>query len=273
MTTTYEKYAWGTAEEAGQHTGENYERYFVPTIGVPSARPVIEAATLRDGERVLDVACGTGIAARLAAERVGPTGQVAGVDPTPPMLEVARRTSPHIEWHHGTAEDLPLPDESFDAVVCSLSFQFFADKAKALQEMRRVLVPGGRAALGTPGPTPPLMAAVDAVLSDHIGPEASMFVQGIFSVHDPDQVRAMLDAAGFEDVHVETGPLPLRVPPPADFFWQYVHSTPLAGIATRLDDATRAALERDVVERCQPFLDDDALVMEPGLLVATARRT
>ena len=270
--TTYEKYAWATAEEAARQTAESYERYFVPSIGVPSARRVIEAAALQESERLLDLACGTGVAARLAAEHVAPTGTVVGVDPHPGMLQVARHTSREIEWRQGTAEDLPLPDESFDAVVCSLSFQFFTDQARALREIRRVLASGGRAALGTPGPTPPLMAAIDEVLTDHIGPEASIFVQSVFSVHDPDQVRAMLDDAGFGDVDVETSPLPLRLPPPADFFWQYVHSTPLAGIATELDDHTRAALERDVVERCQPFLDGDALVMEPGLLVATAHK-
>ena len=271
--TTYEKYAWGTAGEAAQNAATSYERYLVPAIGRPSARPVIEAAALQEGERVLDIACGTGVAARLAAEQVAPTGTVVGIDQHPGMLEVARRTSPDVEWHQGPAEDLPLPDESFNAVVCSLGFQFFADKAKALEEMRRVLLPGGRAALGTPGPTPPLMAAIDEVLTDHIGPEASVFVQAVFSVHDPDQVRSMMGAAGFDDVEVVTTSLPLRVPPPADFFWQYVHSTPLAAIATEIDDQTRTALERDVVERCQPFLDGDALVMDPGLLVATARRT
>ena len=270
--TTYEKYAWDTPGEAAGNAAASYERYFVPSIGRPFARRVIEASGLRQGERVLDVACGTGVAARLAAEQVAPTGTVVGIDPHPGMLEAARRTSDGVEWRQGAAEDLPLPDGSFDAVVCSLGFQFFPDKGKALQEMRRVLVPGGRAALGTPGPTPPLMATIADVLTDHIGPEASVFVHAVFSVHDPDRVRSMLDAAGFDDVEVETGSVPLRVPPPADFFWQYVHSTPLAGIATEIDDETRAALERDVVERCQPFLDGDSLVMEPGLLLATARR-
>jgi ubiquinone/menaquinone biosynthesis C-methylase UbiE len=264
IASTYEKYAGDP--------GENYERYFVPSIGVPSARPVIEAAGVKEGDRVLDVACGTGVAARLAAQRVGPTGAVAGVDPTPPMLEVARRTSSAIDWLEGSAEMLPVPDDSFDVVLCSLGFQFFTDKIKSLQEMHRVLRAGGRAALGTPGPTPPLFEAIEEALTDHVGPAASAFVDAVFSVHDPDQVRELAANAGFSDVEIDTGPLPLRLPPPAEFFWQYVHSTPLAGPAAQLDEAARAALERDVVVRCQPFVDDDALVMAPSLLVATAQR-
>jgi ubiquinone/menaquinone biosynthesis C-methylase UbiE len=271
--TTYEKYAWDTPGEAARNAAASYERYFVPSIGRPFARPVIEAPNLRQGERVLDVACGTGIAARLAAERVAPNGTVVGIDPHPGMLEAARRTSGDVEWKQGAAEDLPLSDGSFDAVVCSLGFQFFADKGKALEEMGRVLTPGGRLALGTAGPIPPPMAAIAEVLADRIGPESSMFVHTVFSVHDADQLGSMVQTAGFDDVEVTTGPVSLRLPPPADFFWQYVHSTPLAGIAIGTDEDTRAALERDVVERCQPFVDGDALVMEPRLLLATARRS
>lgn len=270
--TTYEKYSWHTTGESAGSAGASYERYFVPSIGRPFAQPVIEAPDLRPGERVLDVACGTGVAARLAAERVAPGGTVVGIDPQPGMLEAARRTSDDVEWRQGAAEDLPLPDGSFDAVVCSLGFQFFADKGKALEEMRRVLAPGGRVTVGTAGPTPPLMATIADALAGHIGPQASMFVHAVFSVDDPGQLGSMLETAGFAGVGVETRPVPLRLPPPADFFWQYVHSTPLAGIAAEADDDTRAALERDVVERCQPFVDGDALVVEPRLLLATARR-
>jgi ubiquinone/menaquinone biosynthesis C-methylase UbiE len=273
MMTTYEKYAWGAPGHAADNAGASYERYFVPSVGRPFARPVIEASSLRQGERVLDVACGTGVAARLAAERVAPTGTVVGVDPQPGMLEAARRTSGDVEWRQGAAEDLPLPDASFDAVVCSLGFQFFADKGRGLEEMRRVLTPGGRLALGTAGPIPPLMGAIAGALADHIGPEASRFVHTVFSVHDADQLRSMLETAGFDHVEVNAEPVPLRLPPPADFFWQYVHSTPLAGIARETDEGTRATLERDVVERCQPFVDGDAVVMEPRLLLATAHRS
>jgi hypothetical protein len=89
----------------------------------------------------------------------------------------------------------------------------------------------------------------------------------------PGEVHEMASIAGFDKVDVEAGPLPLRLPPPEFFFWQYVHSTPLAGIAAQLDAETRAALESHVRKRCEPFVDGDALVMEPRLLVATAHRS
>lgn len=253
---------------------ENYERHFVPAIGAPCARPLLEAARLGPGEAVLDVACGTGVTARLAAEEVGPTGTVAGIDMNPGMLEVARSASPEgssIEWRQGQAENLPVPDGSYDAVLCSCGFQFFADKVVALQEMRRVLTPGGRAVLGTPGPTPPLFRAFDEAILGHLGPEASKFVTTVFSVHDPTDIRDLAGHAGFSDVGVESRHLTLRLPPPAEFFWQYVHSTPLSSLAAQLDDEAQAALEREVVDRGGPFTDGDALVMELDLVVTTAR--
>jgi hypothetical protein len=126
--------------------------------------------------------------------------------------------------------------------------------------------------LGTPGPTPPLMVAIDQALIAHVGPGASMFVHAVFSVHDPGEVRRLLEAADFEDIETTIATVALRVPPPADFFWQYVHSTPLAAVVGELDAGARSALEAEVVERCQPFVDGDATVMEPGLLLATGRR-
>ena len=263
-TTVQEKYAGDPSE--------NYERYFVPPIGLPFARPVLQAARLGEGERVLDVACGTGVAARLALEAVGPTGKVAGVDLNPDMLNVARRGESSIEWGQADAQDLPYPDDSFDAVLCSLGFQFIPDKVQALREMYRVLTPDGRVVLSTPGPTPPLFQAIDEVLLQHVGSEASAFVNVVFSVHEPSEVRSMLETAGFTGVEIEYGPLSLRVPPPADFFWQYVLSTPLAMLFAQLDRKVKEDVERDVIDKCRPFVNGDGLSMEPGLLLAMAVR-
>ena len=253
----------------------NYERYFVPVIGEPFAQQTVAAARLKPGERVLDVACGTGVAARLAASVTGSPSSISGIDVNPAMLEVARTTGARgseIEWHEGPAEHLPFADNGFDVVVSSLGFQFFADKPTALQEMYRVLTPGGRISVTTTGPTPPLFETIDAILSDHLGPEATAFIETVFSVHDETAVRNMLGEAGFDAAKVNSGPIPLRVAPPADFVWQYVNSTPLAILATNLDEDGRVALEQAIIEQCEPFTDRGSLVMEPRILVATARR-
>jgi ubiquinone/menaquinone biosynthesis C-methylase UbiE len=259
----------------GGSAPENYERYFVPVIGAPLAADLIDTAALRPSERVLDVACGTGVVARLAVERVGPTGTVAGLDLNPGMLAVARAVTPpglSIEWHEASAKAMPLPDEEFDVVLCQLGLQFVPDKPAALLEMRRVLAPGGRLAINVPGPTPPIFAIVDEALERHIGPEAAGFVRMVFSLHDPDEIRNLINGAGFHDVDVQPGTKTLRLPPPEDFLWQYVQSTPLAAMVAQVDDQSRAALERDVVAKLQEFVKDGALMFQVGLVVATARK-
>ena len=260
-------------EKYAANLAENYERYFVPAIGEPIARHLMHTAGPTTGERVLDIACGTGVATRLVAQAVGRDGRVVGLDANPGMVEVARTVSPDgIEWLAAPVEDMPLPDGAFDLALCSMGLQFFADKEVALRETRRVLAPGGRAVWCTPGPTPELFAAIDQALLHHLVPGASMFVHAVFSLHDGEQARALMVNSGFDHVVVESTSVPLRVPAPADFFWQYVHSTPLAAAASGLDEASRAALEAEVVDRCAPFVDGDEAVMEPGLLIVTGYR-
>src|SRR5512134_1236449 len=106
----------------GSSAAEPYERYLVPTLFTPWATDLVTLAALKPGERVLDVACGTGAVTRLAAQRVGPTGTVTGLDFTPGMLAVARALPPPpgapIAWHEGTASAMPLADAAFDVVLC-----------------------------------------------------------------------------------------------------------------------------------------------------------
>lgn len=124
-----------------------YEDFFVPALFQEWAPRVADAAQIGSGARVLDVACGTGVLARTAAVRVGPSGFVAGLDVNPGMLAVAARLEPRVEWRQGVAEELPYPDQSFDAVVSQFGLMFFTNRRRALEEMFRVLTPGGRLAV------------------------------------------------------------------------------------------------------------------------------
>jgi demethylmenaquinone methyltransferase / 2-methoxy-6-polyprenyl-1,4-benzoquinol methylase len=107
-------------------------------------RQAMELCALRPGERVLDIATGTGDLAFLAAAAVGPEGQVVGVDSCAAMLEVARRRRRAIDFQEGDAMDLRFPDASFDVVTIGFGLRNVADRAQALSEFRRVLRPSGR---------------------------------------------------------------------------------------------------------------------------------
>lgn len=249
-------------ESFAKKAAESYERHFVPAIGRPVAAKLIEAADLRPGEGVLDVACGTGIVTRLAAERVGPEGSVAGLDPNPAMLAVARGTvsaEASVTWHPAPAEEIPLEDERFDAVLCGMGLQFFEDRAAGLREIHRVLAPGGRFVANVPGPTPPPLQAMADALGRHVSPRSGGFVDAVFSLHDADEVRLLAEEAGFGRVEVTSEETPLALGAPADFLWRYVESTPMAAAVAEVDEESRAALEREFVEACEPFAADGVL--------------
>ncbi len=267
-----------TAEHSGKTQGNDapakYEEFFVPAIGAPLASDLIDLAGLQPGERVLDAACGTGIVARFAAEKVGSTGAVVGVDINPGMLAVARIAAPpkaSITWHQASIENLPLPSDSFDAAICQLSLQFVEDRTAALREMHRVLKANGRVCLNVPGPASPVFGAIAEALGNHASPQAAGFVRQVFVLHDTDEVRDLMAEAGFRDIEVGATTKTLRLPNSRDFLWQYVESTPLAAVATNLNEAARRKLEREVVERCQDMETDGALICRQRIVVAQAR--
>jgi ubiquinone/menaquinone biosynthesis C-methylase UbiE len=255
---------------------ESYQRHFVPAIGEPAAQVLLERAALRPGERVLDVACGTGVVTRHAAEQVGPTGAVTAIDLAPDMIEVARATpapaTPPIDWHVGDATSLPFPDGAFDVVLCQMGLMFMEDRAAAVAEMRRVLTPGGRLVVGTPGAIQPQFVALEQAIVDHISPDLGGFVRAVFSMHDPDAVAALLRDAGLEEVTAAGATAHLRLPAPTEFVWQYISVTPIAPLVARAPDAAKEALEGQVVAAWQPYVRDGSLAVDQPMVVATGRR-
>lgn len=167
---------------------------------------------------------------------------------------------------------MPLPDASFDVVLCQMGLQFMPDKHAALREMRRVLVRGGRLILNVPGPTPQLFTIMGEALARHIGTEAARFVDLVFSLHDTAEVQDLISGAGFHGVSVQSATKLLGLPALEEFLWQYVHSTPLAGAVAQVDDERRRSLQHDVVAKWQEFVQDRALMLQVRMVVATARK-
>jgi ubiquinone/menaquinone biosynthesis C-methylase UbiE len=258
---------------------ELYQRYLVPAITTKWAEDLVARAQPRAGEAVLDVACGTGVVARLAASRMV-RGRVVGLDLNTGMLAVARSLPGEgmaIEWIEGSALALPFPDRSFDLVLCQLGLQFFPDRARALGEMCRVLSPSGRIALSVYSPierTPGANAFVLAL--DHVlGPHASTIKRGEHSFAAAEELRGLLVDAGFVAPDVRTVEQEIAFPSVLDYVRFQLIATPMAVLLSGLNEARRqsaiAEIARETASRSDPaMLEGDWFSFRQEAYVGTA---
>lgn len=258
---------------------ENYERHLVPSIFAPWAQDLIEAAALRPGERVLDIACGTGIVARTAARTVGSGATVVGLDLSAPMLAVARAAAEaeglSVEWREGSAVTLPLADATFDVSFCQQGLQFFSDRAAALSEAYRILTPGGRLVLSVwrgIENSRGFAVLVDA-LTRHISREAgALMTSGPFGLSNTDELYALIAGAGFSDITIRPVVKALRFPSSNEFVLHYTAGSALASLVAAANDGARSALLAEVDVALQSYVDDQGLAFPIESNVAVARK-
>jgi SAM-dependent methyltransferase len=249
---------------------EIYDEQFVPALFEPFSRALADAARLRPGQRVLDVACGTGVLTCTASQRVGQAGAVVGLDINPEMLAVARRKPFAIEWVDGRAEALPFPDASFDAVVSQFGMMFFEDRVAALREMRRVLRAGGHLAV----------AVCDAVEHSSGYGALATLLQRLFGDRIADAFRAPFslgDAAMLRSLCVQAELAPAQIATVAATVRfasiDALVSTERACVWTLgglLDDAQFERLRTEAQGVLRPFVQSDGTVAFeiPALLIA-----
>ncbi|WP_331376423.1 class I SAM-dependent methyltransferase [Sinorhizobium chiapasense] len=187
-----------TTPEEVRSPAEIYDAHFVPALFARWGPIVTAAAGVKAGDRVLDVACGTGAATLAAADKAGPSGRVIGLDANPEMLAVARRKPTQIEWVQGTAEALPMSDDSFDAVVSQFGLMFFEDKPKALREMMRVLCRGDGMAVAVCDAVEnsPGYCAFAKLLDRLFGREVGDAFRAPFALGDARRLHALCREAG-----------------------------------------------------------------------------
>lgn len=206
-----------------------YEAKFVPAIFAQWSPLLLEAASVQPGQRVLDVGCGTGILARTAADLVGPSGRVVGVDINEGMLSVARRVRPDLEWQQGNATALPFADDMFDTVLCQSALMFVSDAAQALREMRRVCTPNGVVGVQVYAglDDQPANGPWVELVSRHAGAEAVRLLDTYWALGDLDVLRGHVEKAGLQIDEIRT-PLGVQRWESIDEWVQIeVESTPL----------------------------------------------
>ncbi len=241
---------------------EFYESAFVPAFFAQWAPILCQAAGVAPGQRVLDVACGTGIATRTAADLVGPDGSTVGVDLNEAMLTVARRVRPDIDFRQGNAAALPFPDASFDTILCQMALTFFPDRPKALSEMARVVTAGGTVAVLVPGALDAQAAFAPFVTmaARHAGPDAMSLLSTYFVCGKLDELSSMVESAGLQITTARTHVGTYRAPSVDAFVTTEVESTPLA---ERLSADVYRRIRAGAHEVLAPFTAADGSVEAP----------
>lgn len=252
-----------------------YERSVARYIVGPWAPLLADAARLSRGERVLDVACGTGVVARIAAERVGADGRVVGIDLNPEMIAVARSlpapAGAPIEWFERSALDLRLEGVSFDVVLCQQGLQFFPDKVRALQEMRRVLKKGGCLAVSVWNNTGIYNGAVAEALARFVDNEAASRFCASRQVPTKEELHRYASQAGFSVIEVRIERLNVHLPRPAKFALAHLASTPISAVIAGGSADVRKQIGASVVEQLRPYADGDGVTYPEETHVLTAR--
>jgi SAM-dependent methyltransferase len=250
---------------------EAYEARFVPAIFGEWAPHLVRAAGVAPGQAVLDVACGTGVVAREAADRMGGRGRVVGLDLNQGMLTVAGRLRPDIRWRQGDAAELPFDAGSFDVVLCQAALMFFPDRAAALREMARVAA-GGTVAVQ-------VWDRLEAqagyrllfeVVARHAGEEAIDLWSAYWALGDLELVAALFQAAGLEIATTSTRDGAVRFASTGELVRTEVEATPLG---ERIGPEVHARLLEDAGTALRRFVTADGGVAMPirgHLVVARA---
>ena len=244
-----------------------YIRYAAP-IMAPWTDDLISQSQCKGGERVLDVACGTGI----VSTRISPDCKVTGIDVNEGMLAVARRNT-KIDWHLGSAIELPFADGSFDVVLCQQGLQYFPDRTASVKEMARVLSPGGRVSLNVWGSIErqPFHAALVEAITLYLGEEHKSVFDLAFSLNTAKELHALADSAGLKNQHVRFEHRTIRYPDPKELIAGFMASTPIAAQFTALPEDRRTNFVEHVRQLLAPYVDDAGLAspMENHFLLAT----
>ena len=255
---------------------EQYERIPGRYLIGPWAPGLVEAARIRSDDRILDIACGTGVVTRIAARKLGPSGHITGLDLNEGMLEVAKTIGNPgcgtIDWIQNSAIEIELPDDSFDVILCQQGLQFFPDPRKALREAHRVLRVSGRSYFSVWRGSGPYNVAVGGALSTHIDDETSRRYLAARDVPDGNALQSMFNDTGFRQVSVSPIEMDVRIPEIERFVLAHLRGTPVSGAVDALSETEQIALVGDVVGDLADFADGADVVVPDSINLVSARK-
>lgn len=251
---------------------EIYEQYMVPGVFRRWATALLFVLDLHPGDQVLDLACGTGVVARMAAERVQPGGKVSGVDYNAAQIATARTMDSSIDWREGDAGALPYADQEFDFVVCQQGFQYFPDRVQAVKEIYRVLKPGGSVgiAVWSSIENSPGYHAVSIALGKVMGSSAAGLLDELFIFPDSGEVGRFFADGGFPNADVSTLQLDVVFRSTEEFTRTIVVGSIMRRTQTKFSEETLNLLAAEVAVEMESYVAANGLSfpMEAHMLTA-----
>ncbi len=235
-------------------------------MGHDMTQAIVEAADVRRGMRVLDLACGTGEPAISLAELLENSGEVIGVDISPAPLKIAeeralQRGLANARFQQADAHDLPFAADSFDRVTSRLGVMFFSNLQKALREIKRVLKPGGAAILMAWGPMhqqPYFSTTIGTVLQELPGAVMSQAAKSVFTFGEKDVLAQAFREAGFSSVHEQFITVPWTWPGTPEEVWDYFQdvAVPFAPLLQSIPPEKREEIDGKVLRAIRKYDDD-----------------
>lgn len=244
---------------------------------------ILEAAHLRPGQRVLDLASGVGDPALSIAAEVAPSGRVTATDLGPGMMslaeELARKKGiTNIEFREANAESLPFADAAYDRLTCRFGIMYFPDLARALRECFRVLKPGGRTAFVAWGKTEqPFFTSTAAILIKHLPvppPPPDPDGPSIFMFGERDRLRRALEKAGFTNVHEEARIVNGHWAGSPEEYWEQFSevAAPFRPLIAQLSPEQKAAAVAEILAALKKFWNGKELNMPLEIVIGSGTR-
>lgn len=258
----YTRDTWNESAPHYRHLLRNLNQYTPPMLALAQVKP---------GERVLDVATGPGEPALTIAGAVGPSGSVLGIDLAERMVELAREQAkaqdrPNAEFRVMDAENLDLPDASFDLVVCRFGLQIVTDPDRAVAEAYRVLRPGGRivATVWTGGEQNPHLHAVIGPMLEHAEPDENGYLPTPYEMGAPGELAGILQKAGFTKVREETHDRAATFASPQEYEEAFLKGSPVGHSLSEEPPEVQAEVLRKTRENVKRYTAADGTVRMPA---------